>query len=80
MEEKSHNELLAIRRQKLEALRAAGIDPFGSGFETTGAPGEIRAAFAEGQKVRTAGRITAHRNMGKSHFIDLSDHSGRIQV
>jgi len=80
MEEKSHNELLAIRRQKLEALRAAGIDPFGSGFETTGAPGDIRAAFAEGQKVRTAGRITAHRNMGKSHFIDLSDNSGRIQV
>ena len=80
MEEKSHNELLAIRRQKLEALRAAGIDPFGSGFETTGAPGEIRAGFSEGQKVRTAGRITAHRNMGKSHFIDLSDSSGRIQV
>ncbi len=80
MEEKSQSELLAIRRQKLEALRAAGIDPFGSGFETTGAPGEIRAAFSEGQKVRTAGRITAHRNMGKSHFIDLSDNSGRIQV
>jgi lysyl-tRNA synthetase class 2 len=80
MEEKSQSELLAIRRQKLEALRSAGIDPFGSGFETTGAPGEIRAAFSEGQKVRTAGRITAHRNMGKSHFIDLSDNSGRIQV
>jgi lysyl-tRNA synthetase class 2 len=70
MEEKSQSELLAIRRQKLEALRSAGIDPFGSGFETTGAPGEIRAAFSEGQKVRTAGRITAHRNMGKSHFIE----------
>jgi lysyl-tRNA synthetase class 2 len=80
MEEKSHNELLAIRRQKLNALRASGLDPFGSGFETTGSPGEIRAAFAEGQSVRTAGRITAHRNMGKSHFLDLSDHSGRIQV
>ena len=80
MEEKSHNELLAIRRQKLDALRASGLDPFGSGFETTGSPGEIRAAFAEGQSVRTAGRITAPRNMGKSHFLDLSDHSGRIQV
>jgi len=80
MEEKSHNELLAIRRQKLDALRASGVDPFGASFETTGAPGEIRAAFAEGQSVRTAGRITAHRNMGKSHFLDLSDHSGRIQV
>jgi len=80
MEENSQNELLAVRRQKLEALRAAGIDPFGQSYETTGAPGQIRAAFAEGQKVRTTGRITAHRNMGKSHFIDLSDSSGRMQV
>lgn len=80
MEENSQNELLAVRRQKLEALRAAGIDPFGQAYDTTGSPGQIRAAFAEGQKVRTAGRITAHRNMGKSHFIDLSDSSGRMQV
>ena len=80
MEENSQNELLAVRRQKLEAIRAAGIDPFGQAYETTGAPGQIRAAFSEGQKVRTAGRITAHRNMGKSHFIDLSDSSGRMQV
>ncbi len=80
MEEKTQNELLAIRRQKLDALRAAGHTPFGAAFETTGTPGAIRAAFAEGNKVRTAGRITAHRNMGKSHFIDVSDSSGRMQV
>ena len=80
MDEHSQNELLAVRRQKLEALRTAGIDPFGQAYETTGAPGQIRTGFAEGQKVRTAGRITAHRNMGKSHFIDLSDSSGRMQV
>ena len=80
MDEHSQNELLAVRRQKLEALRTAGIDPFGQAYETTGAPGQIRTRFAEGQKVRTAGRITAHRNMGKSHFIDLSDSSGRMQV
>ncbi len=80
MEEHSQNDLLAVRRQKLEALRAAGIDPFGQAYETTGTPGKIRTAFAEGQKVRAAGRITAHRNMGKSHFIDLSDSTGRMQV
>ena len=80
MEDHSHNELLAIRRQKLDALLASGIDPFGSAFETTGSPGEIRAAFQEALEVRTAGRVTAHRNMGKSHFIDLSDHTGRMQV
>ncbi|PAW82289.1 MAG: lysine--tRNA ligase [Spartobacteria bacterium Tous-C9RFEB] len=80
MEEITHNELLAIRRQKLNAIREANIDPYGARFETTGTPGLIRAEFAEGLKVRTAGRITAHRNMGKSHFIDLSDISGRIQI
>jgi lysyl-tRNA synthetase class 2 len=80
MEEQSQNELLAVRRQKLDALRAAGIDPFGKAYETTAEPGHIRSAFAEAQQVRTAGRITAHRNMGKSHFIDLSDSTGRMQV
>jgi lysyl-tRNA synthetase class 2 len=30
--------------------------------------------------VRLAGRITAHRDMGKSQFLDLRDVSGRIQL
>ncbi len=42
--------------------------------------GEIRARFAEGTAFRVAGRITAHRDMGKSHFLDLSDLTGRIQI
>lgn len=78
MEEQT--DLLAVRRQKLESLRAAGVAPYGQRFEITGRPGEIRSAFVEGSRVRTAGRITAHRNMGKSHFLDLSDSTGRMQV
>ena len=78
MEEQT--DLLAVRRQKLAALHAAGVPPYGHRFDITGRPGEIRAAFAEGTPVRTAGRITAHRNMGKSHFLDLSDSTGRMQV
>ena len=73
-------ELLAVRRQKLEALRAAGVAPFGARFEITSSPGDIPAAFVEGVRVRTAGRITAHRNMGKSHFLDLSDSTGKVQI
>jgi lysyl-tRNA synthetase class 2 len=73
-------ELLAVRRQKLEALRAAGVAPFGARFGITASPGAITAPFVEGVRVRTAGRITAHRNMGKSHFLDLSDSSGKIQI
>lgn len=72
--------LLATRRQKLDALRAKGIAPFGASFRTAGDVGEVRAAFAEGAALRVAGRITAHRDMGKSHFLDVSDLSGRIQV
>ena len=34
----------------------------------------------EGTRVRLAGRITAHRDMGKSQFLDLRDVSGRIQL
>src|SRR4029078_8265016 len=33
-----------------------------------------------GATLRAAGRITAHRDMGKSHFVDLRDSTGRIQV
>ena len=78
MEDES--ELLALRRGKLEALRARGIAPFGAAFETSGDIVHIREKFSEGASFRVAGRITAHRDMGKSHFLDLRDASGRIQI
>ena len=74
------NELIALRRQKLETLRARGVAPFGQSFETSGSIEEVRAKFAEGTTLRAAGRITAHRDMGKSHFLDLRDATGRIQI
>ena len=74
------NELIALRRKKLDALRAKGVEPFGSGFEVTGSIAELREKFKEGETLRAAGRITAHRDMGKSHFLDLRDATGRIQI
>jgi lysyl-tRNA synthetase class 2 len=74
------NELIALRRKKLEALRAKGIEPFGTGFEVSGSISEVRQQFKEGETRRVAGRITAHRDMGKSHFLDLRDVTGRIQI
>ena len=73
-------ELLKVRREKLEKLREQGIDPFGKGYETTRAPGELRENFEEEKSVRVAGRITALRDMGKSNFLDIFDINGRIQV
>ena len=74
------NELIALRRQKIEALRARGVAPFGQSFETSGSIAEVREKFAEGATLRAAGRIAAHRDMGKSHFLDLRDATGRIQI
>jgi lysyl-tRNA synthetase, class II len=74
------NELIAQRREKLQTLRAKGVDPFGAAFETAGSIVEIRQKFRQGETLRIAGRMTAHRDMGKSHFVDLRDATGRIQI
>src|ERR1700675_909488 len=74
------NSLIAQRREKLEALQARGANPFGHAYETSGAIAEVCERFSEVATLRAAGRITAHRDMGKSHFVDLRDSTGRIQV
>jgi lysyl-tRNA synthetase class 2 len=74
------NSLIAQRREKLEALQARGANPFGRAYETSGTIAEVCGKFTDGATLRAAGRITAHRDMGKSHFVDLRDSTGRIQV
>ncbi len=74
------NSLIAQRREKLKALQASGANPFGHAYETSGTIAEVREKFSDGVALRAAGRITAHRDMGKSHFVDLRDSTGRIQV
>jgi lysyl-tRNA synthetase class 2 len=74
------NSLITQRREKLEALLARGANPFGRAYETSGTIADVREKFAEGTTLRAAGRITAHRDMGKSHFVDLRDSTGRVQV
>jgi lysyl-tRNA synthetase class 2 len=78
------NSLIEQRKAKLAALRTKGIDPFQNKFTPDIGAGEARAKFESGElaehaKVSVAGRITAHRDMGKSMFIDVRDQSGRIQ-
>jgi lysyl-tRNA synthetase class 2 len=72
-----------VRLQKLEALRAAGRDPFAiERFSVTHHAAEIVADFErlDTQTVFLAGRITAIRVQGKVAFLDLTDSSGRIQL
>jgi len=74
------NSLIEQRRAKLAALRAKGMDPFKTKFTPAESCADARNNYAEGREVALAGRITAHRDMGKSMFMDIRDQSGRIQI
>jgi len=74
------NSLIEQRKAKLASLRAKGIDPFKNKFTPTEKCAEARAQYVEGRPVSVAGRVTAHRDMGKSMFIDVRDQSGRLQA
>ena len=74
------NSLIEQRKAKLAALRAKGIDPFKNKFTPGETCSHAREHYAEGREVALAGRITAHRDMGKSMFMDLRDQSGRMQI
>ena len=72
--------LIAQRREKREALKKAGIYPYGYTFDATSLIGKAKNAYEEGKSVKLAGRIMAVREHGKTVFLDLKDSSGRIQV
>ncbi len=79
------NSLIEQRRAKLKSLEAKGIFPFQNKFTPDTQCHVARSGFdsgarPEGHRVSVAGRITAHREMGKSIFVDVRDQSGRIQV
>jgi lysyl-tRNA synthetase class 2 len=74
------NSLIEQRKAKLASLRSKGIDPFKNKVAPAETCGQARANYVEGREVSLAGRITAHRDMGKSMFIDIKDQSGRMQV
>ncbi|MBQ4337117.1 MAG: lysine--tRNA ligase [Lentisphaeria bacterium] len=78
------NEIFQQRVAKAQALRDAGIDPFGSRFDGVQDIEKCRAAYdpesSEPQKVIVAGRLMAIRLMGKSIFANIQDSTGRIQL
>jgi len=81
------SDVFAVRRRKLESLRAEGIEPFPHQFEGVEPIASVRAAhpsLESGQETstshRVAGRIAARRGQGKMAFLDVVDRSGRIQL
>ncbi len=82
-DEKRLNEMLLLKRRKLEELREEGKDPFKiSKFDVTHYSTAIKDAFEEleEKEVIIAGRVMSKRRHGKIAFLDIQDQEGRIQV
>ena len=77
------NEMLQIRREKLEKLKAEGKNPHAIvNFRNRSLSEDIKDNFEEfeGKIVRVAGRIMARRGHGNMSFMDVQDSLGQIQV
>jgi lysyl-tRNA synthetase, class II len=81
------DELLATRREKLERLRADGIEPFPHDYPGVAPVATVHAEHADlpagedsDARYRVAGRLHARRGQGRMAFLDLDDRSGRIQL
>lgn len=82
-EELNLNEILRVRREKLNKLKQTGKNPFDIvKYDVTHHSNKIKENFEdmEGQFVSVAGRIMSMRDMGKASFFDVQDRYDRIQV
>jgi lysyl-tRNA synthetase class 2 len=82
------DELIQLRREKLEKLLGRGIDAYPARTGRTHEAAVAKAAFlkweadgaaGDAPMVSVGGRITAQRDMGKASFLDVRDGSDRIQ-
>jgi lysyl-tRNA synthetase class 2 len=80
-------EQMRVRREKLDRLRASGVDPYPVGFPRTMTIADLRAAFpdlppgtATGQRVGVVGRVMLSRVAGKLCFATLRDGTGEVQA
>ena len=86
LQEQDLNEMMRVRREKMDAFRAMGISPFGHRYEVTDYAADLKKEYdhlaedEEGKEVRIAGRLMAIRGHGKASFSTLNDRTGNIQV
>ena len=83
------SDLLKIRREKIEALAASGVEPYPNDAKVTHLSRELHDAYGQmdnealekvTERFAIAGRIMAIRNFGKAAFIAVQDRKGRIQA
>src|SRR5271157_298341 len=83
------HDLIAVRKEKAENLKSAGIEPYPQVKWPCTDSAELQREFggldaaeleAKGAYVCAAGRIMAFRDFGKSTFLHIQDRKGRVQV
>ncbi|MGB0147053.1 MAG: lysine--tRNA ligase [Flavobacteriaceae bacterium] len=75
------SELELIRLEKLNQLRALGIDPYpAAAYPVNHTAQEVKVNYSEGKSVVIAGRLMSRRIQGKASFAELQDASGRVQI
>ncbi len=82
------NHITQQRRQKLDRIRALGINPYPHRYQRTHTTQQATALLVQQEAssqtempaASIAGRIMANRPMGKISFIDIHDSSGKIQL
>ncbi|MCL2681636.1 MAG: lysine--tRNA ligase [Streptococcaceae bacterium] len=83
------NDQMKVRREKMEKLRAEGIDPFGTKFVRTHDSAQLHEKYDANTKeelnelglsATIAGRLMTKRGKGKVGFAHLQDREGQIQL
>ncbi|HWC32967.1 MAG TPA: lysine--tRNA ligase [Actinomycetota bacterium] len=81
------DDVLTVRREKLDRLRGRGVDPFALRFDRDALAtelherfGDLEAGASSNDTVRVAGRLVGLRRLGKLTFGVLRDSSGDIQL
>ncbi|MFH1136769.1 MAG: lysine--tRNA ligase [Pseudomonadota bacterium] len=87
--EDTQSMVIRQRREKAQSLIEEGLNLFPNSYRPGVSAAELRDRFLDHtaeslaeleEAFSAAGRIMARRDYGKSTFLDLRDHSGRIQV
>ena len=86
----TEEQLIAKRREKLEALRESlGSNPYRNGFKRDSLAGNLQSEYSDTtseqlttlkRKVSIAGRLMTQRIMGKASFAHVRDMTGDIQI
>lgn len=88
--EEELNDQLKVRRQKMQDMQEAGLEPFARGFEPDSKSAQLHEKYdalskeeleaGERIEVSVAGRLVSKRGAGKAGFAHLQDVQGRIQL